>query len=159
MMGLTSAVWVRSITYGKGMVMITSFSSKLSSCNSYSMLTSQLFPLSDGQQLTGETETVHEPCGPFMWNRLSEDDALCNTQRSDPQDDFKKSSLFSLRCYRKHTLPRTGTIQWMHIVSPKSHNMPGSRQPSCYKVATSSSWTITIFFCPSPRICTHLSVE
>lgn len=32
--------------------MTTSFSSRLSSCNSYSMLTSQLFPLSDGQQLT-----------------------------------------------------------------------------------------------------------
>lgn len=38
-------------TYG-GMVIITSFSSKLSSCSSYSMLTSQPFPLSEGQQLT-----------------------------------------------------------------------------------------------------------
>lgn len=158
-MGIANAVWVRTITYGKGMVMITSFSSKLSSCNSYSMLTSQLFPLSDGQQLTEETETVREPCRPFMWNRLSEDDAFQSTQRSDPQADFKKSSLFPLRCYKKHILQRTGTIQWIHTVYPRSHNMPGSRQPSCCKVATSSSWTITSFFCPSPWICTHLSVE
>lgn len=36
---------------GSGMVITTSFSSKLSSCSSYSMLTSQPFPLSEGQQL------------------------------------------------------------------------------------------------------------
>lgn len=41
-------------TYGSGMVITTSFSSKLSSCSSYSMLTSQPFPLSEGQQLTEE---------------------------------------------------------------------------------------------------------
>lgn len=57
-MALVSTAWTRSVTYGKGMVMITSFSSRLSSCNSYSMLTSQLFPLSDGQQLTEGTETL-----------------------------------------------------------------------------------------------------
>lgn len=98
MMGLISAVQIRSVTYGKGMVMITSFSSRLSSCNSYSMLTSQLFPLSDGQQLTEKTETVCESCRPFMWNRLSQDDALQNVQQSHPQADLNKSSLFSLRC-------------------------------------------------------------
>lgn len=78
-MGL-SAVWIRSTTYGKGIVMITSFSSRLSSCNSYSMLTSQLFPLSDGQQLTKETEPVGEPQRLFMWNKLSQNDALQNMQ-------------------------------------------------------------------------------
>ena len=53
-----SAARTKNVTYGKGMVMTTSFSSRLSSCNSYSMLTSQLFPLSDGQQLTEGMETV-----------------------------------------------------------------------------------------------------
>lgn len=48
----------QGVTYGKGIMMTTSFSSRLSSCNSYSMLTSQLFPLSDGQQLTESRKTV-----------------------------------------------------------------------------------------------------
>lgn len=38
---------------GIGIEMTTSFSSSDSSCSSYSMLTSQLDPLSEGQQFTG----------------------------------------------------------------------------------------------------------
>lgn len=41
-----------SWTHGTGMLMTTSFSSRLSSCNSYSMFTSQPEPLSEGQQFT-----------------------------------------------------------------------------------------------------------
>lgn len=40
------------VTYGTGMLMTTSLSSRLSSCSSYSMLTSQPVLLSDGQQFT-----------------------------------------------------------------------------------------------------------
>ena len=47
-------------TYGTGMLMTTSLSSRLSSCSSYSMLTSQPVPLSDGQQFTEDrTRRTH----------------------------------------------------------------------------------------------------
>lgn len=46
-------------TYGTGMLMTTSLSSRLSSCSSYSMLTSQPLPLSEGQQLTVEKQCSH----------------------------------------------------------------------------------------------------
>lgn len=41
-----------SWTHGTGMLMTTSFSSRLSSCSSYSMFTSHPEPLSEGQQFT-----------------------------------------------------------------------------------------------------------
>ncbi len=41
-----------AITYGKGTTMATFCNSKLVFCNSYSMLTSQPFLVSDGQQFT-----------------------------------------------------------------------------------------------------------
>ena len=47
-------------TYGTGMLMTTSLSSRLSSCSSYSMLTSQPLPLSEGQQLTVEKQRSHD---------------------------------------------------------------------------------------------------
>ena len=47
------------VTHGTGIAMTTSVSSRLSCSSSYSMLTSHLPSLSDGQQLTGEGREGH----------------------------------------------------------------------------------------------------
>lgn len=46
----------RQFTHGTGMLMTTSLSSNPSSCSSYSMLTSQPSPVSEGQQFTADIE-------------------------------------------------------------------------------------------------------
>lgn len=53
------------VTYGTGMLMTTSLSSRLSSCSSYSMLTSQPVLLSDGQQFTVRGERGERPRSHF----------------------------------------------------------------------------------------------
>lgn len=62
------------VTYGMGILMTTSLSSRLSSCSSYSMLTSQPVLLSDGQQFTvkgGLNATVtHRNTPPRLWYQL-----------------------------------------------------------------------------------------
>lgn len=94
------------ITHGKGMVITTSFSSRLSSCSSYSMLTSHPFPLSEGQQLTEATR--QQPCSQshskgLPWRNTEEPKHIRRTcyDGSSPRQGGNLPTWFSCNC-RSH---------------------------------------------------------
>lgn len=96
---VSCGVWISGLqsflpgTHGTGMLMTTSLSSRLSSCSSYSMLTSQPLPLSEGQQFTagGSAREIQPRARPHLRARqrllvsgMRDSSVVCSLHFSTP---------------------------------------------------------------------------
>lgn len=90
------------VTYGTGMLMTTSLSSRLSSCSSYSMLTSQPVLLSDGQQFTVGGKTPRSHFAILLWDCAISHLQVCN-------------ALLSAKCRQVCAMQTTSTTEAFNV--------------------------------------------